>query len=58
MRKYARDIPADRLDRLAFDYSLVGLGDRHRDPRRRRCGRSASVCSTGFLAAGLHAVST
>ena len=26
MRKYARDIPTDRFDRLAFDYSLVGLG--------------------------------
>jgi stearoyl-CoA desaturase (Delta-9 desaturase) len=24
--KYARDIPPDRLDRLAFDYSLLGLG--------------------------------
>src|SRR5438128_7444794 len=26
VRKYARDIPTDRLDRLAFDFSFVGLG--------------------------------
>ena len=33
VRKYARDIPTDRLDRLAFDYSLVGLGIGIDDPR-------------------------
>src|SRR5258708_14292257 len=26
VRKYARDIPADRADRFAFDYPLLGLG--------------------------------
>ena len=25
VRKYARDIPTDRIDRFVFDYSLVGL---------------------------------
>jgi stearoyl-CoA desaturase (delta-9 desaturase) len=53
--KYARDIAADRLDRLAFDYSLFGLGG----------GIAILVLAmwalgfgliTGFLAAGLHAV--
>ena len=56
VRKYARDLPPDRLDRFAFDYALARPRRRHRDPRRRRCGRSASGCSAGFLAAGLHAV--
>jgi stearoyl-CoA desaturase (Delta-9 desaturase) len=55
VRKYARDIPTDRFDRLAFDYSLVGLG----------LGVSILVVVmwalgfgllTGFVAAGLHAV--
>lgn len=53
--KYARDIAPDRLDRLAFDYSLIGLGG----------GIAILVITmwalgfgllTGFLAAGLHAV--
>jgi len=53
--KYARDITRDRLDRIAFDYSLVGLGG----------GIVILVLTmwalgfglvTGFLAAGLHAV--
>jgi stearoyl-CoA desaturase (delta-9 desaturase) len=26
VRRYARDIPADRLDRALFDYALLGLG--------------------------------
>src|SRR5438477_533069 len=26
VRKYARDIPTERLDRIAFDFSFVGLG--------------------------------
>jgi stearoyl-CoA desaturase (delta-9 desaturase) len=55
LRKYARDLPADRLDRLAFDYSLVGLS----------LGISILVVvmwalgfglTVGFLAAGTHAV--
>jgi stearoyl-CoA desaturase (delta-9 desaturase) len=55
VRKYARDVPADRLDRLALDYSLLGLG----------IGIGILVVAmwalgfglvTGFLAAGLHAV--
>jgi stearoyl-CoA desaturase (delta-9 desaturase) len=55
LRKYARDIRPDRLDRLAFDYSLVGLA----------IGIAIIVVTmwalgfglaTGFLAAGLHAV--
>jgi stearoyl-CoA desaturase (delta-9 desaturase) len=54
-RKYARDIPQDRLDRLAFDYSLVGLS----------IGIAILVVGmallgfplwVGFLAAGIHAV--
>jgi stearoyl-CoA desaturase (delta-9 desaturase) len=54
-RKYARDITRDRLDRLAFDYSLLGLGG----------GIVILVLTmwalgfgllTGLLAAGLHAV--
>jgi stearoyl-CoA desaturase (delta-9 desaturase) len=53
--KYARDLPPDRLDRLAFDYSLAGLG----------LGTAVLVLTmwalgfgllTGLLAAGLHAV--
>jgi stearoyl-CoA desaturase (delta-9 desaturase) len=53
--KYARDIAPDRLDRLAFDYSLVGLAG----------GVVILVLTmwalgfgllTGLLAAGLHAV--
>ena len=53
--KYARDIPPDRLDRLAFDYSLLGLG----------LGTTILIVTmwalgfgllTGLLAAGLHAV--
>jgi stearoyl-CoA desaturase (delta-9 desaturase) len=55
VRKYARDIPTDRIDRLAFDYSLVGLG----------LGITVLVLAmwalgfgllAGFVAAGLHAV--
>jgi stearoyl-CoA desaturase (delta-9 desaturase) len=55
IRKYARDIPADRLDRLAYDYALAGLG----------VGIAILVVSlwalgfgliTGFVAAGIHAV--
>ena len=55
-RKYARDIPVDRLDKLAFDYSLVGLS----------IGIAILVVGmtllgfplwVGFLAAGVHAVS-
>ena len=53
--KYARDLQADALDRLAFDYSLVGLG----------VGIAILVVTmwalgfplwVGFLAAGIHAV--
>ena len=55
VRKYARDIPTDRLDRFAFDFSLVGLG----------IGTTILVVVmwalgfgllAGFVAAGLHAV--
>jgi stearoyl-CoA desaturase (delta-9 desaturase) len=55
LRKYARDLPADRLDRVAFDHSLAGLG----------IGIAILVASlwtwgfglaAGFAAAGLHAV--
>jgi len=55
VQKYARDLPPDRLDRIAFDYALVGL----------TVGTTILVLTmwalgfgllTGFLAAGLHAV--
>jgi stearoyl-CoA desaturase (delta-9 desaturase) len=55
LRKYARDVPQDRLDRVAFDYSLVGLS----------IGIAILVVTmwalgfglwVGFLAAGIHAV--
>jgi stearoyl-CoA desaturase (Delta-9 desaturase) len=55
LRKYARDIPVDRLDRVALDYSIVGL----------TIGIAILVVTmwalgfgltTGFLAAGIHAV--
>lgn len=55
VRKYARDIPTDRLDRFALDYALLGLGT----------GITILVLVmwalgfgllTGFVAAGLHAV--
>jgi stearoyl-CoA desaturase (delta-9 desaturase) len=55
VRKYARDIPTDRLDRIAFDFSFVGLG----------IGTTILVLVmwalgfglvTGFVAAGLHAL--
>jgi stearoyl-CoA desaturase (delta-9 desaturase) len=55
LRKYARDIRPDRLDRLALDYSLVGL----------MIGIAILVVTmwalgfglvTGFLAAGLHSL--
>ena len=55
MQKYARDLPPDRLDRLAFDHSFAGLA----------VGITIIVVTmwtlgfgllTGFLAAGLHAV--
>jgi stearoyl-CoA desaturase (delta-9 desaturase) len=54
-RKYARDLPADRLDGALFDHALAGLG----------IGIAILVAFTtligvgpwvGFLAAGLHAV--
>ncbi len=53
--KYARDLQPDRLDRLAFDYPLLGLGG----------GTAILVVAmwalgfgllTGLVAAGLHAV--
>jgi stearoyl-CoA desaturase (delta-9 desaturase) len=55
IRKYARDIPTDGLDRVAFDYSLAGLS----------LGIAILVITmwalgfplwVGFLAAGIHAV--
>jgi stearoyl-CoA desaturase (delta-9 desaturase) len=55
VRKYARDIPTDTFDRLAFDYALVGLA----------IGIAVLVVVmwalgfglvTGFVAAGVHAV--
>jgi len=55
VRKYARDLPPDALDRIALDYSLLGLGT----------GIAILVVTmwalgfgllTGLLAAGLHAV--
>jgi len=54
-KKYARDLSPDALDRVAFDYSLVGLG----------VGIAILVVTmwalgfglvVGFLAAGIHAV--
>jgi stearoyl-CoA desaturase (delta-9 desaturase) len=54
-RKYARDLPADRLDRALFDHALLGLG----------VGIAILVVGlwalgfpiwVGFLAAGIHAV--
>jgi stearoyl-CoA desaturase (Delta-9 desaturase) len=55
-RKYARDLPTDRLDTLAFDYALVGIA----------IGIAILVVTmallgfplwVGFLAAGIHSVS-
>lgn len=55
LRKYARDVPTDRLDRIAFDRAFLGLG----------VGITILVVAmwalgfplwVGFLAAGLHAV--
>jgi stearoyl-CoA desaturase (delta-9 desaturase) len=55
VRKYARDIPADKLDRYAFDHALLGLA----------IGISILVAVmwalgfgliTGFVGAGIHAV--
>ncbi len=55
LRKYARDLSPDRLDRAAFDHSMLGLG----------IGIAILVVSmwalgfglaAGFLAAGMHAV--
>ena len=55
-RRYARDIGQDRIDKIAFDYSLVGLG----------VGIAIAVIVVsllgfplwvGFLASGVHAVS-
>jgi stearoyl-CoA desaturase (delta-9 desaturase) len=55
-RRYARDLAADRLDRLAFDYAFAGLA----------IGVTILVAGlfalgfpiwVGFLAAGIHAVS-
>ena len=55
VRKYARDIPTDRFDRLFFDSSIIGLG----------VGVTVLVVTmwalgfgllTGFVAAGLHGV--
>jgi stearoyl-CoA desaturase (delta-9 desaturase) len=55
-RKYARDLPPDRFDKLAFDYALAGLA----------IGIAILVVVmaalgfplwVGFLAAGVHAVS-
>jgi stearoyl-CoA desaturase (delta-9 desaturase) len=52
--KYARDLPADRLDRIAFDHAFLGLG----------VGITILVVGmyalgfpvwVGFLAAGIHA---
>ena len=54
-RKYARDIPADRLDKLAFDYALVGLGVGIAILVRRDAALGFPLW-VGFLAAGLHAV--
>jgi stearoyl-CoA desaturase (delta-9 desaturase) len=54
LRKYARDIPADNLDRMFFDHALLGLG----------IGTAILVLTmwalgygllTGFLAAAIHA---
>ncbi|MET1003464.1 MAG: fatty acid desaturase [Acidimicrobiia bacterium] len=54
-RKYGRDVPADWMDKVAFDYSLVGLS----------VGIAILVVTmyalgfpmwVGFLAAGLHAL--
>jgi stearoyl-CoA desaturase (Delta-9 desaturase) len=55
-RRYARDLPADRLDKLALDYAFLGLG----------IGVTILVVGmfllgfpiwVGFVAAGVHAVS-
>jgi stearoyl-CoA desaturase (delta-9 desaturase) len=55
VRKYARDIPADKFDRYAFDHALLGLA----------VGISILVAVlwalgfglvTGFVGAGMHAV--
>lgn len=50
VRKYGRDLPADRLDRWFFDHSFLGLGI-----------GVVLICAalgwrTGLLAAGIHAV--
>ena len=55
VRKYARDIPADKLDRYAFDHALLGLAI--------GIGMLVAVLwalgfglVTGFVGAGIHAV--
>jgi stearoyl-CoA desaturase (delta-9 desaturase) len=51
IRRYARDLPPDRCDRLVFDHGLLGLG----------IGIGILCLTlgwrTGLLAAGIHAVS-
>ena len=46
-RKYARDIPHDRIDKLAFDYAARRSRDRDRDPRRRYVAPRRSRCGSG-----------
>lgn len=55
IRKYARDLPPDALDRYAFDYSLVGLSIGIAILVAIMWGLGFGI-AVGFLAAGIHAV--
>jgi stearoyl-CoA desaturase (delta-9 desaturase) len=54
-RKYARDLPPDALDRIAFDRSLVGLSIGIAVLVSVMWGLGFGI-AVGFLAAGIHAV--
>ena len=54
LRKYARDVRRDRLDQLAFDYSLVGLSIGIALLVLIMWGLGFGL-AVGFLAAGIHA---
>jgi len=54
-RKYARDVPHDRLDRIAFDHAFVGLAVGITILVVTMWGLGFGLL-VGFLAAGIHAV--
>ncbi len=55
LRKYARDLPADAIDRYAFDHSLLGLGTGVAVLVAIMWGLGFGI-AVGLLAAGIHAV--